>query len=68
MLSEKASFDKINELITTYNETELILTEGYKLLSKNISYNTSKKVLSSNQSSIFKDSDGNIVETKYVST
>ena len=48
--------------ITTYDETELILIEGYKLLSKNIVYNTSKKILNSNENSIFEDADGNIIE------
>ena len=67
LLSEKATFDKINGLITTYDDTELILTEGYKLFSKNIFYNTNKKILSSNESSIFKDKDGNIVETSMFS-
>jgi len=63
ILSEKATFDKFNDLITTNGDTELILTEGYKLLSKNIFYNTDKKILRSNESSIFKDNDGNIIET-----
>ena len=62
LLSKKATFDKINGLITTFDETELILIEGYKLLSKNILYNTSKKILSSNENSIFEDADGNIIE------
>ena len=63
LLSEKATFDKINGLITTFDDTSLILIEGYELLSKNIFYNTNKKILRSNEGSIFKDSDGNIIET-----
>jgi len=61
--SNKATFDKINEKIVTYDYTELILKEGYKLISKDITYNTEEKILSSNQKSIFTDNDGNIVET-----
>ena len=63
LLSEKATFDKVNELIITYDDTELILIEGYKLLSKNIFYNTNKKILNSNEISIFNDTEGNIIET-----
>jgi LPS-assembly protein len=63
LLSKRATFDKVNELITTYDETELILIEGYELISKNIFYNTDKKILNSNEKSIFKDTEGNIVES-----
>ena len=63
LTTNKATYDKINNLIITYDYTELILKEGYKLISKNITYNTNKKILSSNDNSIFNDSDGNIVET-----
>ena len=63
LLSKKASYDKINGLITTYGNTELVLKKGYKLLSKDVYYNINKKILNSNESSIFKDTDGNIVET-----
>ena len=61
LTTDKASYDKINELITTYDNTEINLDEGYKLLSKNVSYKTDIKILSSNEKSIFKDTDGNIV-------
>ena len=61
--TDKATYDKINEKIVTYNNTELMLKEGYKLVSKNISYNTLKKILNSNENSIFTDIDGNIIET-----
>ena len=63
LITNKATYDKINEFIITYGYTELILKEGYKLIAKNISYNTSKKILHSNQNSFFSDSDGNTVET-----
>tara|TARA_Y100000310_G_scaffold61074_1_gene56375 strand:- start:1903 stop:4317 length:2415 start_codon:yes stop_codon:yes gene_type:complete len=61
--SSKATYDKINEKIVTYDNTELTLKEGYKLVAKKISYNTLKKILNSNESSIFTDIDGNIIET-----
>ena len=63
MLTDKATYDKINAIIITENNTELIIKEGYKLKSKNILYNTDKKLLSSDENSIFTDSDGNIIET-----
>ena len=47
LLSDKASYDKINEIIITYDNTELILEEGYKLIAKNVLYDTQKKILSS---------------------
>ena len=63
LLSKKVSYDKINELIRTYGNTELVLKKDYKLLSKDVYYNTNKKILNSSESSIFKDTDGNIIET-----
>ena len=63
LMSEKATYDKMNEKIVTYNNTELILKEGYKLAAKNVSYNVMKKVLKSDENSIFSDIDGNIIET-----
>ena len=63
LLSKKASYDKINGLIRTYGNTELVLKKDYKLLSKDVYYNTNKKILTSSESSIFKDTDGNIIET-----
>ena len=61
--TDKATYDKINEKIVTYDYTELILKEGYKLISKNISYNVTKKILLSDENSIFTDIDGNIIKT-----
>ena len=61
--ADKATYDKINEKIITYNNTELILKEGYKLNTKNISYDVTKKLLKSDENSIFTDIDENIIET-----
>ena len=41
----------------------LVLKEGHKLIAKNISYDIRKKILSSNNDSIFTDNDGNKIET-----
>tara|TARA_Y100000590_G_scaffold457852_1_gene611350 strand:+ start:2154 stop:4571 length:2418 start_codon:yes stop_codon:yes gene_type:complete len=60
--TDKASYDKANEIIITHDNTKLIL-EGYQLVTKNISYNTEKKILNSIESSVINDSDGNIIET-----
>ena len=35
--TDKATYDKKNEIILTYKNTELNLKEGYKLIGKNIS-------------------------------
>ena len=59
--TNKASYDKINEIIITHDNTKLIL-EGYQLVTKNISYNTEKKILNAIENSIINDSDGNIIE------
>ena len=59
LLNEIREKDKI---ITTHEKTEFILENGYKLLSKNIYYNINKKLLNSNENSIFEDADGNIIE------
>ena len=61
--TDKATFDKQNEKILTYAYTELILSEGYQLIGKNISYNILKKTLSSDENSIFTDTDGNTINT-----
>ena len=61
--ADKATYDKINEKIVTYNNTEVILKEGYKLVSKNILYDNIKKILNSNEKSIFTDLDKNTIET-----
>ena len=63
LTTNKATYDKINELISTFDNTELMLYEGYKLITKNILYNTNKKILNSNDNSIFSDNDGNLIET-----
>ena len=62
LLTDKASYDKINELIVTHNNTELILKEGYKVLSKNIFYDHKEKIISSNEDSVLSDEDGNIIK------
>ena len=63
LITEKASYDKINEKIITVGNTQLLLHKNYKVLSRNINYDTEKKILSSNQPSVFTDSDGNVIET-----
>ena len=59
--SDKATYDKKRERIITYENSELMLKEGYKLTSNKILYNTIKKIISSDQNSILTDSEGNIV-------
>ena len=61
--TEKATYNKIKEKILTYNNTEVTLKDGYKLVAKNISYNITKKILKSNNNTFFTDTDGNIIET-----
>ena len=41
----------------------MLIEEGYKVTTKKILYNVSKKILSSNDNSSFMDNDGNIVES-----
>jgi len=61
--TNKATIDKINGIIVTYDNSELILKEGYRIVTKKIIYNTKKKILSSANNSILTDNDGNIIET-----
>ena len=61
--TDKATYDKINEKIVLYDNAELVIKEGYKLVGKNTSYDVTKKILKSNDNSIFTDIDGNIIET-----
>ena len=63
IITNKATYDKINGEILSYKNTQIILKEGYKLNADNILYNTVEKTLLSDQSSIFTDTDGNIIET-----
>tara|TARA_B110001454_G_scaffold161540_1_gene151009 strand:+ start:181 stop:579 length:399 start_codon:yes stop_codon:yes gene_type:complete len=41
--TNKATIDKINGIIVTYDNSELILKEGYRIVTKKIIYNTKKK-------------------------
>ena len=41
----------------------MTLKEGYKLVTKNVSYSTREKILSSGDSSILTDNEGNYIET-----
>ena len=41
--TNKATYDKLNEIISTYSNTEILLNDGYKLIGKNILYNSGKK-------------------------
>ena len=61
--TNKATYDKINEIIVLYDNTELLIKEGYQLVGKNTLYDVTKKMLTSNESSVFTDVDGNIIET-----
>jgi LPS-assembly protein len=63
LTADRATYDKINYVIITYGNTELILKEGNKLVTKNVLYDTRKKILSSNDNSILTDDDGNYIET-----
>ena len=55
------TYDTINEIITAYNNSELVLNDGYKLISSNILYNTKTKIISSNHNSKLTDLDGNSI-------
>jgi len=59
--SDKITYDKKNEIMETFSNSELILQEGYKLESNKILYNVLQKTISSDEQSIFTDTDGNIV-------
>ena len=61
--TNKATYDKINEKIVLFDNTELVLKEGYQLVGKNTTYDVTRKILTSNEKSIFTDVDGNIIET-----
>ena len=63
VIAEKANFDKINGIISTFGNTEILMKEGYKLNTKNLLYNTFEKIISSNDYTIFTDSDGNNIKT-----
>ena len=47
--TDKASYDKINEIIYTYENSNLKIKEGYNIQSKEIMYDTNKRILSSSQ-------------------
>ncbi len=42
--TNKVTYDKINEIITSFENSELNIKEGYNLKSKNIIYNSGKKI------------------------
>ena len=43
LTADRATYDKINNVIITYDNTELILKEGYKLVTKNVCMIQEKK-------------------------
>ena len=59
--TDKATYDKKNEVVNTYEHSELILKEGYNLKTSKIIYNNVDKIISSDQNSILTDMDGNVV-------
>jgi LPS-assembly protein len=61
--TDLASYNKLNGEIITKENTTIFIKKGYEIIGKNIFYQTTKKLLSSNFESIFTDIDGNIIET-----
>ena len=61
--TNKATYDKIKELIITFDDTDLILKEGYNIKSKNVLFDIINKTLSSEDNSYFTDIDNNFIET-----
>ena len=53
--------NKINEIISTYENSNLTIKEGYNIKSHEILYNAREKILFSNQKSSLTDEDGNYV-------
>ena len=52
--TERATYDKINEIIVTFDNSKLILTEGYTLTTDSLIYDVKNKIISSGKKSIFK--------------
>ena len=61
--TDEASYDKFNGEIITKENTTILIKKGYEIVGKNILYQTTKKLLNSNEESVFTDIDGNIIET-----
>ena len=61
VLTEKAKYDKLDDILTTYENSKIILSNGYEIVSKSIVYDNKNKFISSEDESELKDIDGNYV-------
>ena len=61
--TDRAEYESSKEYIKTYENSELLLKEGYKVLSSQLFYDVKNKMLSSNENTELTDPDGNIILT-----
>ena len=73
--SEKANYNKIENILNTTGKTEVITSNGFKVLSSDVRFDNKQKVISSSKNTTITDRDGNqitltmfnyIIEKNYV--
>ena len=57
--SEKANYNKIENILDTTGKTEVITSNGFKVLSSDVRFDNKQKVISSSKNTTITDRDGN---------
>ena len=59
--TEKAEYDKVKDQVTTYDESKVMLKNGYEITSNKVLYDNKNKLIISNNKSDVIDPDGNLI-------
>ena len=59
LFSDYAKFSKEKELLETEGKTEIVTSENFKVIGKNILFDNKKKIITSNDETKIIDRDGN---------
>jgi len=63
IFTEKAEYNKINELVRSFGETDIITSEKFRIQGEDIFYDNKKQVIYSNTKSVITDINGNKIYT-----
>jgi len=63
IFTKKAEYNKLNELVRSFGETDIITSEKFRIQGEDIFYDNKKQVIYSNAKSVITDIDGNKIYT-----
>ena len=64
IFAEKAEYNKVNELVRSFGETDIITSEKFRIQGEDIFYDNKKQVIYSNTKSVITDISGNKIYTE----